>query len=588
MNIYPYLEEQETAFKNPIPLESGWNWNFKEHIRLSFLYKNSQFSKDNEKRELRPNKNIIRPILNIHYRTEGFDVKDIELYVDNPDTYYKSFLIKKYHDRWALKNQIDTFIDELVESFVDYGGVLVKNVRGVRPEVVDLRTLAFCDQTDMLGGPFAIKHYYSPSQLREMTKYGWEEDKIDYLIMMAEAHKNSADGDKIKTTGKYIELYEVQNICEGDYSTYGDSTKKMMIVGKYKDENEQTHGVTVFEKEVPDIGKVFKFLKRDPIQGRVVGFGGVEELFEPQVWTNFAEIHMAGMLQQLSKVLYKSNDPKFKGQNLVNKDNGDVLTISDGKDITQLDTQARSLNLFTNYGVQMHEHAMEMGAASDLFLGQQPTSGTPFKSLETQLVQGKSLHIWRQGRIAAFVDTIYRDWILPQLSKEILKGDKFMATLSSDELLTIARRIKINKANKRVKEAILSGRTPRQEEYELIKQTIEQEELDKGDKRFLEILKDEMSGENLQVFTNIAGKQKDLALLTDKLVNYLRQLIATPDIRQNPEMLKHINEILEYSGLSPIRYNQPQPTVPQEGSASTQGLKELSQANLSDKEKVTV
>ena len=35
---------------------------------------------------------FIIPILNIQFRTEGFDVKDIELYVDKPDEYFKSLV----------------------------------------------------------------------------------------------------------------------------------------------------------------------------------------------------------------------------------------------------------------------------------------------------------------------------------------------------------------------------------------------------------------------------------------------------------------------------------------------------------------
>ena len=121
-SIFSYVQEQEVAYKQPIYLDEGWTWSMREHIRRSYLYKNSQFFDKNNDRKLKPFINIIRPILNIHYRTEGFDVKDIDIYVDNADTYYKSFLIKKFHDKWAPKNGIDTFIDEVVESYVDYGG----------------------------------------------------------------------------------------------------------------------------------------------------------------------------------------------------------------------------------------------------------------------------------------------------------------------------------------------------------------------------------------------------------------------------------------------------------------------------------
>lgn len=584
-DIYSYVTEQETAFKNPIQLEDGWWWNFKEHIRRSYLYKNSQFETRNEDRDKRPFKNVIRPVVNIHYRTEGFDVKDIELYVDNPDTYYKSFLIKKFHDKWALTNEMDTFIDEVVESFVDYGGVLVKNVKGVRPEVVDLRTLAFCDQTNILSGPFAIKHYLSPSELRVMGKSGWGNTEnganisIESLILKTEAHKQQ-DKDKgdTKTPGRYAEIYEIHNCSNIDFDPSSEDSDPMMyIIGFYKDDSGNKHGVCLFKSKEPKLP--FKFLKRDPVQGRTLGFGAIEELFEPQVWTNFAEIHIVGMLEHASKVLYKTTDQKLKGQNLGNKKNGSVLELSEGKDLTQVDTTPRNLTAFSNYVVEMHEHASEMGAASDLFLGQQPNAGTPFKSVETQLVEGKSLHIWRQGRIAVFMDEIYRDWVLPQLSKEITKGSKFLSELSADEMMQVAESLVRNEVSKRIVKTLLDNGVPTPEQKTLMEQTIQETFLKGGSKRFFEILKDEMSDEKLGVSTNIAGKQKNLALVTDKVVNFVRQAIATPEIRQDPEMIRWLNTILEGSGLSPIRYSpRLQPARPEEGGGGTEPLKELSEA----------
>lgn len=586
-NIYTFVSEQEGAFKNPILLEDGWWWNFKEHIRRSFLYKNSQFERDNEDRDKRPFKNIVRPILNIHYRTEGFDVKDIEIYVDNPETYYKSFLLKKFHEKWALSNDIDTFIDELVESYVDYGGVLVKNVKGIRPEVVDFRTIAFCDQTDFLSGPFAIKHYFSPSQLKDMESAGWGNEakgatiSIDSLILKAENHKQQDKEDgSTKTPGKYVEIYEVHNVSERDFDpTSEDSDPMLYIVGFYKDDTGQNQGVCIFKNKEPKLP--FKFLKRDPVQGRALGFGAIEELFEAQVWTNFAEIHVTGMLEHASKVFYKTTDPRFKGQNLSNNANGKIFDLQPNTDLNQIDNTPRNLTAFTNFVVEMHEHASEMGAASDLFLGQQPTAGTPFKSVETQLIEGKSLHIWRQGRIATFVNEIYRDWVIPHLGKEVVKGAKFLSELSADELMGVADTVVTNEANRRIKEKVLKGgRMPSPEDQQLMKETIRETFFKQGSKRFLEILKDEMTGEKLDASTNIAAKQKDLALLTDKLVNVLRQFIATPEIRQDPEMIKFLNTILESSGMSPIMFGPKlAPAIAQQGGGGTEPLKALAQSN---------
>ena len=68
-----------------------------------------------------------------------------------------------------------------------------------------------------------------------------------------------------------------------------------------------------------------------------------------------------------------------------------------------------------------------------------------------------------------------------------------------------------------------------------------------------------------------------MALLTDKLVNVLRQFIATPEIRQDPQMVKLLNTILESSGMSPIMFAGAGITQ-QQGGGGTEPLKALSGA----------
>ena len=41
---------------------------------------------------------------------------------------------------------------------------------------------------------------------------------------------------------------------------------------------------------------IYKFIPRDKIFGRALGYGGAEELFEPQVWTNYDTIRIKGLL----------------------------------------------------------------------------------------------------------------------------------------------------------------------------------------------------------------------------------------------------------------------------------------------------
>jgi len=586
-NIYDYIEAKQAEYENPkgIELEDGWSWSMKDHVKKSFLYLNSQFYQQNDNRTLRPFKNIVLPIMNVHYRTEGFDVKDIELFVDNPDDYHKSLLIKKYHTHWALENSIDTFIDEMTEGYCNYGGVLArKRVKDVKPEVIDLRTLAFCDQVDILAHPFGIRHEFSASQLRNANdKWGNAKEgatmEIETLIS-----KNKKDGnDK-------IELFEVHGVMpekwlKGEETPDFSETKdicQMQIVSFYKNDNDEQVGISLFKKEYTEIDDFFKFLKRDEVSGRTLGRGGIEELFEPQQWTNQNEIYITEMLASASKTLFWSDDNAFKAKNNLNQvENNEVLKLGKDGKIGQLDTYPRNLAPFNDAVDRFWQHAQIVGGGSDPLLGESPSAGTPFKLYEAQQIEGKGIHKYRQGKLAVFMDEIYRDWILPHLAKEISKEQVFMAELSVDEMQEVVDKVIVKKTNDFKKRMILGLQEINEELVEDYKVKVKDDIIKKGNKQFFKILKDEMKDIELSVMTNIAGKQKNLAMLTDKLVNVFRQVIATPGIRQDPEMMKLFNAILESSGLSPIMFSsgqQPQLQQPQGGGA-TQPLKDLAQTN---------
>ena len=554
-NIYDWALEEEKNYIKPIALEEGWDWSMREHLRRSFLYLNSQFEENNEDRFLRPNFNIVLPILNVQYRTEGFDVKDIEIFVDNPDEYHKSLVIKKYHDNWVLWNEIDTFIDEMVTSYCTYGGVLVRKTGKARPEVVDLRTLAFCNQVNILDNPFAIRHKYSFAQIRrENEKWGRNEYgatmDVETLIYLAKKEGKSE-----------VEVWEIHGVLpiewlHGYDKYYDEKTKdlpQVHIISYYTDENQQKRGVTLFRNREPKLP--FKFFARDRVEGRALGRGGVEELFEPQVWTNWDTIKITEMLDAASKTLFFSDDPTFKTRNNLSRvENNEVLQVQRGSTLQQVNTYPRNLAVFNDAVARWQEHAQRLGAASEFLLGESPSSGTPFKLFEAKTIEDKGLHRYRQGQLATFMDEIYRDWILPHLSREVIKEKVFMGELSTGELEEVAERITENKVNQFRKYMVLGLQLIDEELIDRYREQVKADIRKNGTKRFFKILKNEMKDIALSVHTNIAGKQKNLALLTDKLVNVLRQYIATPQIREDPAMQELLNVILESSGLSPIMF----------------------------------
>ncbi len=166
-----------------------------------------------------------------------------------------------------------------------------------------------------------------------------------------------------------------------------------------------------------------------------------------------------------------------------------------------------------------------------------------------------------------FVEEIYRDWIIPHMAKEMMKGQEFISDLDLDDLQAVSDNLILVKAEEFKKEEVLNGRTFNETDIEDFKEKAREDFMRGGNKRFLEILKNEMKDAPLDLFINIVGKQKDLATRTDKLVKVFRQLFSTFDpvtktftALDDPRMAKLFNEIRENSDLSPIDfYQRPKP-----------------------------
>jgi len=583
--IFDYVLSEKANYESGVgvPIAGGWNWSMFQHIQYSILMKNSQFPITQTKFGERPYKNIIMPVLMIDYRSEGFDLKDIELYVDDKDYYHLSLLGRKFHTKWALKNNIDGFIDDVVGNLVDYGLALVKNVNEERPEVVSPLQIAFCDQTDILSGTICLKHQYSISQIKDMEAKGWSKENIDLAIAAAREEKTvpQSPGQPAKIPQKSIEVFEVHGTFPETWLTKDDDEynstldenkycKQLHIICYAKGDGLTKTGLTLFKGKSKDIFKAIKRENfRDEIFGRACGLGGVEELFEPQIWTNFNMIHMENMLREASKVIQVTTDKGFtKRQNTKNLQGGEILEMEDGKDIKQLNTQPVNFNLFDRAAIEWEQFSRVKGSASDPALGITPVSGTPLGTTQLITAQGEGIHEFRRGRTAAFIGEIYREWVMDYLVKEMNKGDTWLDELDQDELQEVAEKVSINVSNDRIKEMVLRGAMPTSEMQKVMQDMIKEEFKKGGKKRFIEIMKDEFKDLPVKIKISVAGKQKNLSEMTTKMTNVFQAIFSNPQgfvqVMQIPQAAKAFSEMLEYSGMSPIDFTSiPKSEMPQ-------------------------
>jgi hypothetical protein len=560
-DVFSYITTESNNWKTvPIPITNSKDWLMYEHIQRCKNVSNGWFHSGKNDGN-RPYNDIVTPIINVAFRSEGFDVKDIIPYVNDAQNYYKSFLVKKYHPQWARKNELDTFIDEAVETSVIYDLMLIKDIKNVRPEVVDLTTLAFCDQTDVLAGPICIRHQYTTAELVGM-KGKWDANMIDFAIRESTQEKkvDIANDEPAKTPGKYIEIFELRGNLPDSWlenGKHGEYSDQMHIIAYYHDANGNKGGITLYKGKDKPLKDVFKALKIDQVRskGRACGKSIVESLFEPQVWNNYAGIKIKELMDSAINILITDSE-ELGNQNLKDLKPNTIVKQEKGANTQRLDGTLQNLQAFQGYQVVQQNSARELGSASDLALGNTPSSGTPLGTTEIVHVEGEGIHVYRQGKIATFfADVLYRDLILGYLVKDMNGGKKFSEELTYEELDYIANNISNNKVEQKKKEMLIAGKIMNPEEVEMLMQEYKDIVKKGGTRQFFETLKGELDNLPMDVYVNIKGKQKRMAEDADKITNLIREIIANPQaFAQIPGIGAAFNELLENSGMSPIDF----------------------------------
>ncbi len=565
-NIHDWIKSEENKFETEkIQLGDNWFWSFRDHVQMIFHLKNGVFY-TGENNWLRAFKNIMEPMLELSYWTEDIELKDVMFYIENEMGKVLSFLVKKFHDEvYVRENDMETLFDEITESDVDYGGTVVQKGAEM-PEVLQLNSIAFCDQTDILGGPIGFKHYFSPEKMRDTAKYGWGEEKngatisLEELCILSSSEKQpvGSNSKSNQVSGKTIEVYIVRgNLPEHyllDNDNMEDHYNQIQIVAFYTDKEGKKNGVVIYRKKENE-GNL-KFLASKKVYQRALGRGAGEALVGPQIWTNFLTIHKTNMLEAGSKSPLWTDDPNYTQKNKIqDMENLEVTVLDEGKKIGLVPTiNPTSIQLYSNEINDWYQFAQTATSAQDPIMGKEGASGTTFRGQERSVAQGQGKHNKKRGQRAKFIEELYRDWVIDDMVKKMLKGRKFLATLSTEELQWVAEQTSVVQANKKIKDIFLNGGSVTKEAQAIMMADYRKTVLKKGNKQLIEILKDEFRDISIRMGISVAGKQKDLATLSDKLLSVFQFIFANPagfqQAMQIPALAKSFENILELGGMS--------------------------------------
>lgn len=591
--IFSFIEQKESEFESEkMQLGDNWHWNFRDHVQMIFHLKNGVFY-TGENDYMRAFKAVMRPLLRLSYWTEDIEVKDVTFFIEGKDDRALSFLIKKYHDEvYVREHDIDSLFDNITESDIDYGGALVQSTGKGKPEFIPLNAIAFCDQTNILGGPIGIKFFFSPDGLRKMSNFGWGKESngatmsLDELAILADEYKDPTGTDnkkKNKVTGKTVEVYIVRgNLPEAylkDNDNMEDWYNQVQIVAFYSDNKGKKQNAILYRKS-EDEG-MLKFHKSEDVYNRALGYSDGEMLIHPQIWTNFLSIHKNALLESASKIIPYTDDPTFAQKNdLREMENLQVAEIEEGKTFGLVPTVgAVNIQLLSSSIDEWFSAAQLDSAAFDPILGKEQSSGTTFRGQERTVAQGRGWHDRRRGKRAKFIEQLYREDIIPNIIKEITKGKKFLATLTAEEITWIVEQLANNYANDKLKKSLMDFKKPlmTEEERNIITQTFKEEFGRGGNVKLVEILADEFKDAPIRMGINVANKQKDLSMLSDKVLSIFQFIFANPagfqQAMQMPALAKSFQDILEFSGLNQSDFMSlvTMPPAPQQALPPQQG-----------------
>jgi hypothetical protein len=588
-SIYKFVAKQRDSYRSDtIEITEGYDFSQYETLRTIELYDNDRFlsgNKDSLDRE-KPFFNIVSFRKNVATRATDLDTKDVQIQSDRitKTSYAETFLLNLKSRNWMKLAGFATFLNRMGATRCKYGGVLVKKTEGNGELGIHVVAWlnAITDQVDIRNGVKIERHYYTPAQLKTEVPKNWQ--NIDDAIETAKKARTSQAAisapNQNKTPGNTIEVWEVHGVLPtrflaGTNEAYPESSgsdteyeRQMHVVVLDGTDKDKVEGVTLYagiEDEDP-----YKYLPYEEVDGRGLGKGVIESLFEAQVWTNYSEKQKKDMLDLAAKIIFQTTDQNIAAQNvLTDLENGQIVTLTADKTLNRVDNSASSFAQFQALAADWDKQAERVSSTFNAITGETMPSGTPYRQTAILNQEAGSLFEYRREEAGIFVREIFMDWVLPFLVKQIKKDKDLTATLEPEELELVSEAVANHEADKFAKDRILKGESITPEEKQAVHSAVREASMQlrrRSFKGFDKLFTDWMG--TVDVITT--GEQKNKAAMLETISNIIKFVTSMqlPDGRnlalEDGPMRNLFLQLMELAGVSPLLLTkmQTQPQAP--------------------------
>lgn len=556
-------------------------------------------SKDSLGRD-KPFFNVVVSGANIWFRATDIDRQNIRIRATKEKDWYTSFLATVHLRDWMKRAHFGVYLNDWGRTLSRYGSAITKiveNSNGLHISVVPFNRIIF-DAVDFDGNPkIEIIELNLPQLWQRVETHGYDPKAVEELEGALKS-RESLEKERKDNKNEFIRLYEVHGLLP-----------KSMLTGEEKDDNiyvQQMHVISMVgikkgrKTEYQDFTLVAGQEKFDPYrmdsllkeEGRALGIGAVEYLFETQWMVNHSQKAIKDQLDLASKLVFQTTDINMLGNNvLTDIENGEVIITEPGTSVSAFPNNSHDTANWQNYSSVWKSLGQEIIGVSEAMLGAQPKSGTAWRQTEAMLNESYSLFELMTENKGLALEDMLRSRVIPWIKKNRMNNkDEITATLASYEINRIDSRHIKNQATKAVNEVlkrkIIEGEVPTPEEQAMLMQDAESaiggQMQEFGNQRFFkpsevtgetwkETFKDMEWDLDIDITAEARNSREELTTLNTAL-----QVIMNPAFEGNKKAQAIVGRILENTGaMSPVEYASLPESAPMAPQGQPQAVPEI-------------
>lgn len=563
-SIHEIIRKQENDYvSGTTQISEHVAFSLKENVEKIDAYLNSKHisgDTDSLGRE-KPFFNIVTAAVNVWYRATDIDRANIRIKATKSSDHIAAVLANIHSQQWMRREGFGAFLNEWGRALSRYGSAVLKFVEQdgrLIPSVVPWNRL-IVDSVDFDNNVKIEKLYLTPAQLRKNKAY--DQKIVEQLIERARTSREILGGQKKDTKDDYIEIYEVHGEMEEEYLTDNESdeyVQQMHVCSFFANEKGEYDDYTLYKGREKDPYMITHLIKED---GRTMGIGAVEHLFEAQWMVNHNEKSIKDQLDLASKLVFQTSDPNLSGMNAFDMDNGLVILHEPNQPLTELVNNSHDIQSLMNAKSEWRNQGMESTGTPDALRGNTMPSGTAARQVEALQQESHSLFELMTENKGIHIEEMWRRFVIPHIKKQLDTSEEVAATLDDAGIKQIDAMYIPNEARRRfAKKAIdqiLNDEIPSPYDPTTQESEVADELKPLGSQRFFapsefddSTWKDVFKDFEWECEVEVTNEQHDKQAMLTSLTTVLRELASMGDV-ENARMV--LSKILEETGIfSPL------------------------------------